>query len=208
MKHPNQDGFILPLQWGPLCDMAAAFVKLRCLPEYILDHAEKALAGKAGSTSHVQLSLHHNLMQKQNLLDGSSQVFVPPAYLLGRLACASAQFGRRDHVLLSTAARAFLNTPHHSGVANTCELAWALAVSEHHYWQSQPGRLSEQGEPDLDEDSDIGSLHGKVISPQVLGGSRDHGAVQRIGKQRTFAVQPEQPKLQMSEADMMVKIFW
>ena len=126
------------LQWGPLCEMATALVQLRCHPGAILDIAEDAMTRATASNHqarHPSRSSQSPTKGRQDPWEAFPRRFLPSAPLLGNLAWASAQSGRQDHALLSMAARELLSSPRPPDVDQTCELAWALAVSEHYSWR-------------------------------------------------------------------------
>ena len=171
-----------------------------------------------------------------NQAEGSSpRLFSPPASLLGRLAWASAWLGRRDHALLSAAAREFLRSPHNlGGVEFTCGLAWALATSEHHCWQRPFGEREGRGQgvrcgSSSDDGAGAAALGGEAQvlggprgsgrETQVLGGPR--GSVKRRERDRervdgSWLEGPHSPsspstsgrERRISEADSVIEIFW
>ena len=131
------------IAWGPVADAADASAKLRCHSSSLLDAAEAA-AGTALRTQRLGLpasSAAGSQFSAAGEKDpGPVRVLyplLPPAALLVRLALASAKLGRRDQVLLAAASRAALAEGRVLGPQRLCELAWALAVSEHQCWRGE-----------------------------------------------------------------------
>lgn len=138
------------LAWGPVADMADASAQLRYHSSSLMDATEAAataalrmrrpgLAASRGAAGSLSSSAEESSGSAWGLFP-----LLPPATLLGRLALASAQLGRRDHALLAAASRAALAEGRVLGPQRLCELAWALAISEHQCWRGEAAEQDDQ----------------------------------------------------------------
>ena len=129
------------IAWGPVADAADASAQLRYHPSSLLDAAEAAAdAALRMQQLLVSMAAGSSLSAAGENNPGPVRVLyplLPPAALLVRLALASAKLGRRDQVLLAAASRAALAEGRVLGPQRLCELAWALAVSEHQCWRGE-----------------------------------------------------------------------